>query len=107
MSLPELRQQVRLLKGAAGLFGILGLAMALWLADKAVRYPHILARQGSAEAPLWMPMLGFVLLCTTATVVLFLRAARRLARGEDLYAHRHRRHRGASDTERSKAASTS
>lgn len=87
---PEIRRQVRLLQGAALLFGVLGLTIALWLADKAVRYPHILARQGSAEAPLWIPMLGFVLLCTTASVALFLRAAQRIARGEAL--HRHRPH---------------
>ncbi len=108
MSLPEVPRIVWLLRGAALLFGLLGLSMVLWLADKAVRYPHILARQGSAEAPLWIPMLVFVLLCMGASIFLLLRAAGRVARGEDLYARRHRRHPSerASD-ERNSAASTS
>ncbi|BBM69889.1 ABC transporter permease [Rhodothermus marinus] len=108
MSSPEVRRTVWLLRGAALVFGVLGLSIALWLADKAVRYPHILARQGSAEAPLWIPMLVFVLVCMGASIFLFLRAAARVARGEDLYARRHRRHpseRPAS--ERNSAASTS
>ncbi|SHK12307.1 hypothetical protein [Rhodothermus profundi] len=92
MRSPEIRQTVRLLRGAALLFGLLGLSIALWLADKAIRYPHILARQGSAAAPLWIPMLLFVLVCIGASIFLFLRAARRVAQGEDLYARRHRRH---------------
>lgn len=108
MSSPEARRTIWLLHGAALGFGLLGLSMALWLIDKAVRYPTILACQGSAEAPLWIPMLAFVLLCIGASILLFLRAARRVARGEDLYAQRHRRHPSErSASEPNSAASTS
>ncbi|MDQ7041772.1 MAG: ABC transporter permease [Rhodothermus sp.] len=107
MSLPEVRQTVRLLRGAALLFGVLGLGIALWLADKAIRYPHILARQGDAQAPLWIPMLVFVLLCTGASIFLFLRAARRVARGETLDTRWPCRHRSArAPNERNRTAST-
>ncbi len=108
MSSPEVRQTIRLLRGAALLFGVLGLGIALWLADKAIRYPHILARQGDAQAPLWIPMLVFVLLCTGASIFLFLRAARRVARGEALgsqWPHYRRSARAAN--ERNSATSTS
>ncbi len=52
-----------------------------WLAYQAVRHPEIHARQFDAEAPLWIPMLLFVLVCTTGAVFLFLRAAKRMDSG--------------------------
>ena len=73
------------------LSGLIGLAIVTWLVDKAVRFPFIHARQFGAEAPLWVPMIVFVAAATVLTVCVFLRAARRVTAGEDLFARRHRR----------------
>ncbi len=81
----------RLLRGAAVLTGVVGVGVAAWLADKAVRYPEIRAAQFEASAPLWIPFLLFVLACTGLMAYVFVRAARRVEGGEDLFAQRHRR----------------
>lgn len=86
------RRNVLLLRGAAALFGLLGLALVVWLGDKALRYPEIQARQFGYTAPLWIPAILFVLLGTGCSVYLFWRASRRVQSGEDLFAQRHRRH---------------
>ncbi len=80
-----------LLKGAAVLFGVLGLGMAAWLAFQGTRHPEIRARQFDFEAPLWTPMIVFVLACMALAALLFWRAARRVEAGEDLFSRRHRR----------------
>lgn len=81
----------RLLRGAAVLTTLLGLGIAAWLADKAVRFPEVRAAQFDASAPLWLPFLLFVLACTGLMAYVFVRAARRIESGEDLFALRHRR----------------
>ena len=68
---------VRLLHGAAALFALLGVTIAIWLVDKAIRYPSVRAVQGGASAPLWIPFTVFVAVGTAAAVYLFLKAARR------------------------------
>lgn len=80
-----------LLKGAAAIIGLVGLSIAVWLGDKAMHYPEIQASQLGHVAPLWIPMLVFVVGCTSVIVLLFLRAARRVEAGHDLFALRHRR----------------
>jgi len=82
-----------LLKGAATVFALIGLGIVVWLADNAVRHPEIRASQLGNEAPLWLPMIVFVVACTGAAVLLFLRAAQRVAAGEDLFGNRHRKSR--------------
>lgn len=89
----DLGRQSRILRGAAALFGTIGLAILVWLGDKAIRYPQIHASQLGAEAPLWIPMMIFVAICTAASVALFLRAARRVDQGEDLFNNRRIRNR--------------
>jgi hypothetical protein len=80
-----------LLKSAAVVFALIGLGIVVWLADKAARHPEIRASQLGSEAPLWLPMIIFILVCTGAAVFLFLRAAKRTAAGEDLFGNRHRK----------------
>lgn len=72
------KEAALLLRGAAVLFGVMGLAICAWLADKAIRYPFIRASQFGYDAPLWTPMIVFIAVCTTAVVLLFVRAARRM-----------------------------
>lgn len=72
----------RLLRGAAAVATLLGALIAVWLADKAIRYPSTRAVQFGAEAPLWLPFLLFVVGGTLLIVYLFLRAARRVEADE-------------------------
>ena len=88
----------RLLKGGAGLSLLIGLTVAAWLVDKAIRYPAVQASQFGYSAPLWIPTRLFVLLCTGASTYVFWRAARRAEAGEDLFAQRHRRRPGEKET---------
>ena len=83
-----------LLKGAAAVIVVAGLGVAAWLVDKALRHPEIRARQFGYDAPLWIPFALFVLVCVGLVAYLFVRAARRVEAGEDLFAQRHRRRRG-------------
>lgn len=86
----------RLLKGAAGVFAVLGIGFLLWVIDKWIKHPDVRATQFGFEAPLWPALGGFVLLAIGAVVSLFWKAAGRVERGEDLFAQRHRRREPAS-----------
>lgn len=80
-----------LLKGAALGFGLLGGGFFVWVIDKWFTYPDMRASQFGFEAPLWPALATFVLLATVAVSALFWQAARRVERGENLFAQRHRR----------------
>ena len=82
---------VRLLKGAASVFAVLGAGMAAWGLDKWIRYPEARASQFGFEAPLWPAFTLFVVLATAVGVRLLWIAAGRVEDGEDLFAQRHRR----------------
>ena len=79
-----------ILKAGAIVFAVLGTAMAGWMADKWIRYPHMQASQFDFSAPLWPAATLFVLVATGAGVALLWKAARRSEAGEDLFAQRHR-----------------
>ncbi len=81
----------RLLRGAALAFVLLGVVIVTWLVDKAIRYPSVRAAQGAAKAPLWIPFILAVTAGTGVIAYLFVRAARRVEQGEDLFGRRHRR----------------
>lgn len=100
-SLSDNSSLASLLKAAAALFAAVGLGVAAWLVDKAVRYPEVRASQFGNEAPLWIPFALFVLLCVGLVAYVFLKAARRVEAGEDLFSQRHRRRPGkAAEDER-------
>ncbi|WP_332315793.1 ABC transporter permease [Salinibacter sp.] len=82
---------VRLLKGAAFVFALLGAGMAAWGLDKWIRFPEARASQFGFEAPLWPAFTLFVVLATAVGVRLLWIAAGRVDDGEDLFAQRHRR----------------
>lgn len=88
-----------LLRGGAAAFALLGAAIIVWLLDKALRYPEMQASQFGYSAPLWIPAILFIAGGTAAGALLFLRAARRVDRGNDLFAKRHRRRPEAPDRE--------
>ena len=95
--MPKLTERLSpavLLKGAAATIVVAGLGVAAWLVDKALRHPEIRAQQFGYDAPLWIPFALFVLVCVGFVAYLFVRAARRVEAGEDLFAQRHRRRRG-------------
>lgn len=98
----EQRTPIAILKAAAGFTVVSGLALVAWLIDKAIRYPDVRARQFGRfgpEAPLWLPLILFVVVSLGTIAYVFWRAARRLEAGEDLFAQRHRRRPGG-DTDR-------
>jgi len=85
---------VRLLKGGALTFAVLGTAFVLWVLDKWRQMPEARASQFGFEAPLWPALAVFVAVSTTAAVGILWRAAQRVKDGEDLFAQRHRRRPG-------------
>lgn len=85
------RRAARILKGGAVTFAIIGTGIAVWMADKWLRYPSMEASQFDFSAPLWPAATLFVLVATAAGVALLWQAARRSESGEDLFAQRHRR----------------
>lgn len=85
------RMVVRLLKGAALAFVVLGGAMVAWGVDKWVEVPGARATQFGVEAPLWPAFTAFAFLATGVLVWLLWTAAGRIEDGEDLFAQRHRR----------------
>ena len=87
-----------LLRTAAAVFVLVGTAITVWLADKAVRYPDIQASQFDNTAPLWIPAILFVVVSTVAGAYVLIRAARRVDDGDDLFANRHRRRPSEEDT---------
>lgn len=87
----ESHAPVRLLKGGAALFAILGLVFAGWALDTWWDYPNLRASQFGFEAPLWPALVVFVVVATAAGVFLLWRTAQRVERGEDLFEKRHRR----------------
>lgn len=80
-----------LLRAGAATFILIGGAITVWLVDKAIRYPDIQASQFDNTAPLWIPTILFVVVCTAAGAYVLFRAARRVDQGDDLFAQRHRR----------------
>lgn len=90
---PPTTSVVRLLKGAALTFLLLGGVMAAWGIDKWIQHPEVRASQFGFQAPLWPAFVGFSLLGTVAAVAILWTAARRVEAGDDDYAQHgpHRR----------------
>lgn len=62
-----------------------------WMINRARTYPGIQASQFGFEAPLWIPFGIFIGGCAAVMAYLFVRAARRVEAGEDLFEKRHRK----------------
>jgi len=81
----------RILKGGAAVFTVLGAGLVAWLARQWIAHPEIQASQLGNTAPYWPAAILFVVFSTIAGVALLWRASRRIERGEDLFAQRHRK----------------
>lgn len=81
----------RILKGGAAVFAILGAGLVAWLGRQWVAHPEMQASQLGNTAPYWPAAILFVVFSTFAGVALLWRASRRIEKGEDLFAQRHRK----------------
>ncbi len=85
------RRGLRLLGGALALIGVFVVAAVAWVAVVAPQNPDIRLRapEGSGlDASYWAPLLVTVVGGLALVALVFVAAARRLARGEDLYERR-------------------
>ncbi len=93
---PDSRRILRLLRLAAALAVLFGLGMTVWLVDKAVLNPDVRARRpswfdgGVFDVPFWLPLVATVAGGSAAVAYVYVRAARRLKSGEDLYGNSYR-----------------
>ncbi len=93
---PDPARLLRLLRVAAALVVLFGLGLTVWLVDKAVLNPDVRARRpgwftgGAFDVPFWLPLIATVVGGSAAVVYVYLRAARRLKSGEDLYGNSYR-----------------
>ena len=91
------RRGLRLLAGALALIVVFVVVAVVWVAVVAPQNPDIRLRApagSSLDASYWAPLLVTVVGGLALVALVFVAAARRLARGEDLYARRHGRRRG-------------
>ncbi len=108
MSTPPSHGPLKLLRIAAALVVLFGLGMTAWLIDKAVLNPDVKAKRpswfadGVFDVPFWVPLIVTVVVGAACVVYVYVRAARRLQSGEDLYgsSYRDRIRRGEEDGER-------
>lgn len=93
---PDVKRLLRLLRLAAALVVLFGLGMTVWLVDKAVLNPDVRAKRpswfadGVFDLPFWLPLIVTVVGGSVAVVYVYVRAARRLKSGEDLYGNSYR-----------------
>lgn len=96
MSTPSNRGPLKLLRIAAAVVIVAALGVTVWLVDKAVLNPDVKAKQpswfdaGALEIPFWLPLIVTVVGGAACVVYVYVRAARRLREGEDLYGNSYR-----------------
>lgn len=96
---PDARRRGLRMVAAAGIgLAVFALAAVGWIAAEALRNPDVRARRpgwvtdGAAfDAAFWGPLLATVVVGVALVAAVLVRAARRLAAGEDLYAGRYGR----------------
>ncbi|MEM1041175.1 MAG: hypothetical protein AAGI91_00955 [Bacteroidota bacterium] len=81
---------LRLLRIAAALVVVFGLGLTVWLVDKAVLNPDVRAKrpswvEGVFDMPFWLPLVATVVGGSAAVIYVYVKAARRLKSGEDIY----------------------
>lgn len=93
---PDTKRLLRLLRLAAALAVVFGLGLTVWLIDKAVLNPDVRAKRpswftdGLFDMPFWLPLVATVVGGSAAVAYVYVRAARRLKSGEDLYGNSYR-----------------
>ncbi len=107
MSAPDPARPLKLLRAAAALVILFAIGMTVWLIDKAVLNPDVKAKRpswfadGVFDVPFWAPLILTILGGAACVVYVYVRAARRLRSGEDLYgnSYRDKQRRGETDRE--------
>jgi H+/Cl- antiporter ClcA len=96
MSTPSPEGPLKLLRIAAALVIVAALGMTVWLVDTAVLNPDVQAKRpswvetGAFEIPFWLPLIVTVVGGAACVVYVYVRAARRLREGQDLYGNSYR-----------------
>lgn len=91
MSTPPPEGPLKLLRAAAALVVVVALGMTAWLVDKAVLNPDVKAKRpswfetGVFDVPFWLPLIVTVVGGAACVVYVYVRAARRLREGEDIF----------------------
>lgn len=87
---------LKLLRAAAALVVVVALGMTVWLIDKAVLNPDVRAKRpswfetGVFDMPFWVPLIATVVGGAACVVYVYVRAARRLRDGEDIFGESYR-----------------
>ncbi|MDX1532329.1 MAG: hypothetical protein R3362_12435 [Rhodothermales bacterium] len=94
MSTPDLRP-LKLLRIAAVVVVVAALGFSVWLIDTAGLNPDVHAKQpgwfdGAITIPYWLPLILTVAVGAAAVVYVYVKAAKRLRAGEDLYGNSYR-----------------
>lgn len=86
---------MRMLKGGIAISLLLAIAMITWTVDKALSNPDVQTKRPSwldsatgFEVSFWIPLFLTISIGVGLVTFVFLRAARRIGQGEDLYANR-------------------
>ena len=96
MSTPPPKGPLKLLRAAAALVVLVALGMTVWLIDKAVLNPDVKAKRpswfetGVFDVPFWLPLIVTVVGGAACVVYVYVRAARRLREGEDIFGESYR-----------------
>jgi hypothetical protein len=85
------RSALRLLNVAIATAVVFAIAGSVWLVDKAVLNPEVRARkprwfEGVFDMPFWLPLILTFAIGCAAVIFVYVRAARRLRAGDDLFA---------------------
>lgn len=107
MSEPAPHSPLKLLRIAAALVILFAVGLTVWLIDKAVLNPDVKAKRpawfadGVFDVPFWLPLILTIVGGAACVVYVYVRAARRLRSGEDLYgnSYRDKQRRGDTDKE--------
>lgn len=86
------RSALKLLNAAIATVVVFALAGTVWLVDKAVLNPEVRARkprwfEGVFDMPFWLPLILTFAIGAAAVIFVYVRAARRLRAGDDLFAN--------------------
>jgi len=105
----EPRSPLTVLRAAIAVVVAFTVAGTVWLVDKAVLNPEVRARkpgwfEGVFNMPFWLPLILTFVLGAAAVIAVYVKAARRIRAGEDLYAQSFRQRTWDSLQERKRAA---
>jgi H+/Cl- antiporter ClcA len=107
MSTPPPRNPIKLLRIATALVVLFALGLTAWLVGAAVLNPDVKAKRpswvetGAWDVSFWLPLIATVVGGAACVAYVYVKAARRLREGEDLFgnSYRERAKRGAPEGE--------